>query len=177
LQPTTWALLLGGATLAFGTPALLKRRRRAAAMHASPSRIKLADGLLLGLGGVFVVGALVVAQRGAVEQPAQGFTQLWMVPAVVDEEQPAVQVGISNLESGATSYDLQLVAADNVVGEWGSVRLEPGQRWVGLAVLPDALSGPLEARLYRSDSPQTLYRHVVLRRTGATHAGLAEARP
>jgi uncharacterized membrane protein len=164
LQRSSWSVFLSGITLGASAVALV-RRLRYPAVNRNPTRIgiDLPQGLLVGLAVLVVVAALAVAYLGAVLQPRVGFTQLWMLPT--DEtEWEAVQLGVRNMDSTTMQYSLQVEIAGDVVREWPTIELAPGGQWEAVVTLPEDQLGssPVEAVLYRVDSPRTVYRHVTL---------------
>lgn len=164
LRPAGWAILLGGITLAACAIAHLRRRAVAGtpAADVARARPRLRDLALFGLAGLVAAGAFVVAIGGAARPPADGFTQLWMLPA--DQH---LRIGVQNGEAQAVRYSVALVADGQPIRRWGAVELQPGARWEIEAPLPAAPAGtPLELRLYRSDDPTRVYRQVRLQRGG-----------
>jgi hypothetical protein len=75
-----------------------------------------------------------------------------------------VHLGIQNDEAAADVYRLELRDGDGLIRIWPAIRLEPGQAW-GTEIVPPSPGkdeGSLEALLYRSDSPGTVYRRVTV---------------
>jgi uncharacterized membrane protein len=157
LRPGSWALLLGGITLVACAVALLRRRPIALAPAAPRVRLRLRDIGLFGLAALVVVGAFVVAIDGAAQPPAQGFTQLWMLPA-----DNGVRIGVQNLESQAMRYEVELTVGGRVVRRWESVELQRNARWETAEPFQARAGAPVEVRLYRSDHPKNIYRQVTL---------------
>lgn len=175
LQPFSWAILLGGVTLvatavAFRSRSLVgprypdpeddtiaKRRSR------RPARLDPRSTVLFGLAVLTVIAALSVAYVGAVKQPFQGFTQLWMLPG--ESAGPNVLLlGISNHEPMETTYQLELRLDDQVIRRWPSIDLRAGAQWETTITLSQGEygTGQLEAVLYRSSVPDVPYRRVHL---------------
>ncbi len=109
-----------------------------------------------------LAAALTISRMSAVTQAQPGFTQLW----INSSESPSlsIEVGISNQENSAQDYRLTLYQNDALVNEWSVVTLEKGQTLTETYALPApaALDDSFEARLYRLDAPDTLYRQVKL---------------
>jgi hypothetical protein len=61
-------------------------------------------------------------------------------------------------------YRLVVTLDDQVIYEWVSIGLQPGEKWEGAVVLPGlgSNSGSIEATLYRLDNPEVVYRRVSL---------------
>ena len=156
LRGESWALLLGGVTLAACAIAAARRQRNATIQLAAPVRVRPLDAALFGLAAVIAGAALLVAMRGASATSDTGFTQLWMLPA-----DNRVRIGIQSMETAPVSYDLELLAGERVARRWSSIELRPGELWEARESLP--AGRPVEARLYRHDAPGAVYRRVTLR--------------
>ncbi len=123
------------------------------------------QGLLLGLAVVVVFGAVAVSVIGAVRQPFAGFTQLWLLPTGGAGPQRAVHLGVSNMELTAMEYSLNVSMDGQIVKVWDSIDLKPNEKWEATLMIPQtsrAGAVKVEALLYRSDAPMTIYRHVTL---------------
>jgi hypothetical protein len=110
-------------------------------------------------------GAVAVSIIGAERQPYPGFTQLWILPAGGANAKNAVSLGVGNMESTTMDYRLTVSVDGKAVKEWTSIDLNPNKKWDVTFVLPQSgHSGAVrvEADLYRTDAPTTIYRHVVL---------------
>jgi uncharacterized membrane protein len=164
LAPGSWAVLLGGATLAASFVGLLRGRDDAnRAWPAVLDGSAIRHAALFGLAGLVVAGAFGVARAGALEDEWRNthFTQLWILPTE-DGGQPRLGVGISNREPAAASYGLRLEIDGRTVAEWPSIELEPGGSWTANALRPAAGADEqlLEAVLYRREDPAVAYRRV-----------------
>jgi uncharacterized membrane protein len=190
LRPAAWAMVLGNLTLVANLVALIRRWRSSripsaytngletgALVLESPwpfadrdakSRIAgmtLIESGLLGLAVLLVVGALVIARDGAMQQRATGFTQLWVLPDNAAKED-SVRLGVSNRESGQIGYRLLVTASGTIIGSWPRITLGPDEQWETSVALPTAqpAAATVEAVLYRLDAPETAYRRVLFRR-------------
>jgi hypothetical protein len=177
LTARSWTIVLSGVTLGAGAVSMLRSRQEDAGASQLAARLAgrglpLRDRLLLGLTGLTLVGALLLAQIGAALQPADGFTQLWISPPS-PADPAAIQLGMRSQESTATTFRVQLNVGGQTVREWGPLVLEPGENWDATAVLPPvtdaATDGRVEAVVYRQDgsSPggaELPYRRVTLSR-------------
>jgi hypothetical protein len=162
LQAVSWALALGGTTLAAGIVALLRGRHSSPPVAAPATGPTIRQGLLMGVGAAFLFAAIFIASSPAPQQGLEGYTNLWMVPA--DTGSPStLQVGVSSLEFATTQYKLQLEADGKVIQEWPAIMLEPSQTWEADATIrPELLNaGPIKAVLYRLDAPAQVYRHAL----------------
>jgi len=157
LRPDSWALLLGGLTLAACAVALLRRQAIAPAPAAAWVRLRLRDIGLFGLAALVAAGAFVVAIDGAAQLPAQGFTQLWMLPA-----DDGVRIGVQNLDSQTMRYTVELAVGGQVMRRWESIELQRNARWETAEPFQARAGAPVEARLYRFDDPKNIYRQVAL---------------
>lgn len=113
---------------------------------------------MLGLAGVFVAGAFLVAQLGVAGQPRPGFTDLWLLP-----DSDGVTVGIDNHEGAAASYRVVLSVDGRDVHTWASAVVEDGGSWQAHYALPakPATHTDVDAALYRP-ADTTPYRQAHL---------------
>ena len=169
LRASSWTLLLSGITLGASAVALVRRRGRGMSaprsLRAANVGLTFRQGLLMGLAGVIVCGAVAVSIIGAERQSYAGFTQLWILPVGGANVENAVRLGVNNMESTAVKYRLTASVDGKVVKEWPSIDLEPKEKWDTTLVLPPTGSAGVarvEADLYRAGAPTTTYRHVVL---------------
>ncbi|MFN8525918.1 MAG: DUF1616 domain-containing protein [Chloroflexota bacterium] len=162
----TWTGLLVLVTLGLAGVGVLRRSRPPALDREAPRPVEFSLAQTLPMlagpfGAVLIllsVGAM--ALRSAANASAQGFTQLWMLP---DEANPGVvRLGIRSYEHRSSQFRLQLDAEDEVLAQWPSITLAPGETWETRAVPSADLNPavPLEATLYRGDRPDVVYRQV-----------------
>jgi uncharacterized membrane protein len=179
LQPSTWAALLVGTTLVAMLIAWVRTRPaeshepvrtsgRAISPRVRPQNLSsgfnFSQPLLLLLAVLVVGAALELAHAPAPVQGYQGYTLLWMLPG--EASQPTtVRLGIRSKEFLPTSYKLQVTVNGQVIHEWPSLALKPNMQWQAQLQLPAAQleQAPVEAKLYRLDQPEKVYRQVVLR--------------
>jgi uncharacterized membrane protein len=158
LQATSTAAVLGNTTLLASLIALARRWRRPADDPPSQGMsLSLLQGAQLAMAALLVGGALLIARDGAAAQTSSGFTQLWVLPAG-PERQDSLRLGVSNHESAAQRYRLEVTTGGAVVDTWPLIALGPGQEWEAIASLPAARPGAatVEAALYRLDAPGTV---------------------
>jgi uncharacterized membrane protein len=164
LSAGSWAVLLGSVTLGASVVALARRRERLW-VSTGHSRVGLRayEVLLLGLAALVVVVGLRLARTPVPSQGFQGYTFLWILPAN-ENAHDAVRLGVSSNEFAATSYRLQVKVNDAILREWPVIELAPGEQWEATVVLPAAQAQDerVEALLYRSDAPDTVYRRGLL---------------
>ena len=176
LQPAAWAVALGNLTLVASLIALIRRWRQPASSPVQPrplsgvrvAGLTLVEGGLLGLAALLVIGAVLIARDGAIQQRATGFTQLWVLPDSAAKED-SVRLGVSNREPGQIGYRLLVTASGTIIGSWPQITLGPDEQWEATVALPTAqpASTTVEAVLYRLDAPETAYRRVLCRRDSA----------
>jgi hypothetical protein len=163
LRAETWALLLGGITIAGCALAALRRSRNLVASTAVRGASLGGRGAaLLGVAALIAAGAFAISHAGASQQNGAGFTQLWMVE---DRQNPArINVGLANEETEPKEYRVQLSSGGAVLYEWRPVKLVPGQTWQIQVTLDQQapISQPLQALLYLSDAPGLVYRQTTL---------------
>jgi hypothetical protein len=165
LQPASWGILLAAVTAVAGLLAFLRHRRDGRAM--SPSLrpgVSLGQGTLLAVAALVLGLALLLARTPAPPTGYVGYTMLWLAPQPRGEA-PGWQLGIESAEFARLDYRLQLKIGEQMVYEWPSITLAPGEQWAtDLAALPDIPQrGALEAILYRNDVPGEVYRKVAVR--------------
>lgn len=160
LNAESWLLFLSVTTLAASGLALI-RRNRLAVFTNSDLRLTFnwSQIAMFGLAVVLVFVAIRLTRTGIVNQPVEGFTQLWMLPPA-ENMQNAVQIGITNEEATTTTYRLIVKAGNDVLGDWRDIELEPGEQWQDYFRVDGQTN--VEAALYRAHAPNTIYRNVSL---------------
>lgn len=162
LQARSWVGLLFCVILVASFLAA-KRWQKTGPVSGTPFNFVLdvRQGLLLGLAALVITAAVVLARTPLPPQGIQGYTQLWILP--VSNDNPAtVRVGISSMEFTPTEYSLRVLLVGEVVQEWPTIQLQPGEKWETNVILPENSIGKVEAVLYRLDTPNDIYRRVTL---------------
>lgn len=169
LRASSWVVFLSCITLGACAVALLRRRGQSLStrwLGVGPIGLTFRQGLLLALAALILCGAVAMSIIGAEQQPRPGFTQLWILPVSgASHAKNVVRLGVSNKESKATGYRLSVNINGKVVKEWRSLDLNSNEKWEVTLVLPQSGhigTARVEAMLYRTDTPTTVYRHVVL---------------
>jgi uncharacterized membrane protein len=168
LQRAPWGVMLAGVTLASAATAMARRRAvapppNAGTIRAPALRLRPIQVVLLALAALVLVSAVNMARSGALNQPNQGFTQLWML-AEDGATTGTVRLGVSNQEQKPQHYLLRVTDGKRMLGEWPNLDLQPGAQWEITLVLPAKAdtTTPFEASLYRADDLSTVYRHTLL---------------
>jgi hypothetical protein len=114
---------------------------------------------LLGATAVAMVFGAFVLARAFVNVPPESFTELWMLTD--NAATPStLTVGVRSSELEPLGYRLELVAGGRVIRQWSLGRLDPGQTWQQR--FDPQVTGEVQARLYRTDAPSRVYRHVTV---------------
>jgi hypothetical protein len=166
LYLNTWVMVLVGISIGLAFVAAWRRRSAAAYVPNSASPFKFRpswrEAVLLGL-AVFVTGAAMqLARLPTPNSIVSGYTLLWMVPAQDGTHQ--LRLGLDSREFDTTRYNLEVLDNGRLVQGWSDVELKPGGSWqhsIELSAAPE-ISSTIEARLYRSDQPDQVYRRVAL---------------
>jgi hypothetical protein len=151
LQAVTWlayVVVLLGLALVFG------RRQRAWRPKLKVARHEV---VLSGIGAMLMVSALLFA-RAFAGDPAESFTEL-SITASAAAPSSSVDLAILSQQEGATSYRLEVWLNGSRVKAWADIRLAASQGWSERLTVG---TGRIEARLYRLDDPEILYRYVTL---------------
>jgi hypothetical protein len=180
LRPESWAVILSTVVLGSSLIAFARRHlsstRSASATNDQPAQtvqsgaasrprlsLSIAQSLLFGLAIAVIAGAVLLARGEAALRPAPEGIQLWMLP--VDNAAPhLLRVGVNSVGSAAGAFRLQIQRGGYIVREWPSLTVTPGQHWEEMLTLSGRQpgSGAFEARLYRAEEPNVLYRRVAL---------------
>jgi uncharacterized membrane protein len=110
-----------------------------------------------------VASSVALARYGAVNQRQFTYTDLWIQPSDGRSEN-VVTVGVRNREQRSENYVLEVMANGKLLARWPQFHLANDEQRViqvpiSMALDPD---DSVEARLYRADAPQRLYRRVWL---------------
>src|SRR5262245_30538446 len=180
LRPESWAVILsdvvlGGSLIAFarrhlipaGSPSEAHDQPAPTAQPETAARPHLSLGvgqsMLFGLAIAVIAGSVLLARGEAALRPAPDIIQLWMLP--VDQvESPRLRIGVNSVGQAAGVFRLQIERDGYIVREWPSLSIVQGQRWEETRTLDGRQpgSGSFEARLYRSEQPNVVYRRVAL---------------
>jgi uncharacterized membrane protein len=163
LQALSWTLSLGIITTVFALLAVFLRRKDIVRVAMMPRpRITIYECILFGL--AILLATLVVWSSiiRPLEEPQPSFTQFWMLPA--KNNSCAVLIGVHSFESTSVTYRVVMTINGAQVTTWPSVVLAPQAEWdQSVSIKKGATDNMyIEARIYRGDKPDTVYRNVHL---------------
>jgi uncharacterized membrane protein len=165
LQATSWVLFLGLLTAVFS---LLAVYLRCGIQETYTQSLRLhftiQECILFGLSTVIMIISVIYSVEGVVQQPHPGFTQLWLLPSNQPNNSCVVQLGVHSFERTSIKYFVAVSMNGTQINPKSFISLAPGQEWE--KSVPIALkigNGVLiQARLYRLDRPNTVYRTASL---------------
>jgi uncharacterized membrane protein len=156
LDTDSWAAALAAVTCGAAITATLRRRVAGAARSRPTCRVRLHAVVLIAAAVLVGAGAVAFARTPLAAKNVQGYTALWIQP----KRSAAVSVGVANDDLRSFRYRLDVRVNSSVLYQ-RQFRLAPGEAWeksFSLARIPTLANSHVEARLYRSDHPLTLYR-------------------
>ncbi len=162
IHSDSWALLLGGVTLA-ATAVAIRRRPPYEDVWGGIRGLRLRQArgpaLLLALAVVVTAGALAVAGQGATVQSQPAFTQLWLLPGETDD---VLRVGVRNAESEPLVVRVVVEVGEQVLAEWERTELAPTETFEQPVDVSDVTStrDPVVATLYLENVPAEPFRQV-----------------
>ncbi|MBA2681979.1 MAG: DUF1616 domain-containing protein [Ktedonobacteraceae bacterium] len=160
LQSVSWAACLSSITL-LEIIVVAVRRGRIAGSEIKIKMLNVYEYCLFGLALSGIIFALLYARAGMAQQPHEGFTQFWIVPA--GGNACAVKLGMHSFESGQTAYSVSVSANDVPISTQLPDTLKAGEQVEQTLELPTGVHGEtvnVRARLYRLDRPGEVYRSV-----------------
>ncbi|MDQ2715668.1 MAG: DUF1616 domain-containing protein [Chloroflexota bacterium] len=165
LQALSWAVSLSLFTTIFSLLAARLRQKSSMPRTARPwPRIAMHEYILLGLATTVTIFSLQYAATGVTQQPHPGFTQLWMLPVLQAGSSCAINLGIRSFETTPVTYSITITANGTTISRSSPIVLAPQQGWQRVVPVTLHTGGEvyLQAQLYRSDAPETVYRKVNL---------------
>jgi uncharacterized membrane protein len=162
LQLQSWTISLGLLTSAFALLATYRRRRYNVKFEKiSMPRISIYKCLVLGL-AIVVAFVAVWFSTTRQPQPQTSFTQFWMLPSTQANNSCAVQIGVHSYEPTSVTYRIVMAINGTQVISWPSIFLATQQEWDRLVPINPVATGSMfvDARLYRLDKPEAVYREV-----------------
>jgi uncharacterized membrane protein len=165
LQAPLWALVSGGLVLAGCVISGSRRLARVPAISPAPILpFKCQHVLIISVAVLMAVGAMGLASS-PITNPVhlQGYAILWILP-VQNNTPGTIRLGVVSGQFTSADYNLQVTIGNKIVKQWPDIQLGPGMSWEATVQEPGNLpaSTPVEAFLYKSDQPNTVYRHVKL---------------
>ena len=164
LGALSWTISLGLVTTVFTLLAAYLRRRNHVKIEKIPRlRINIYKCVLIGL--AILVAALAIWLSTIRPSATQAdFTQLWMLPSNQATNSCAVRIGVQSFEATSVTYRITVAVNGAQLNTWPSVVLAPHEEWKQLVPIPllSTNSVYVEARLYKSGRPETVYRDVHL---------------
>jgi hypothetical protein len=160
LQSVSWVVCLGLITIVEVIVVVVRR----GGVAGGEIKIKMLNiyeyGLfVLALGGI--IFALLYAEKGMAQQPHEGFTQFWMVPA--GGNICAVKLGMHSFELGQVAYSVSAAANGVPISVDFPETLKVGEQVERTLELPTSVheeTVDVRAQLYRLDRPGEVYRSV-----------------
>jgi len=165
LQATSWVLFLGAQTAAFSLLSVhLRHGVQETYAQSLRLRFTIRECMLFGLAIIVIILAVLYSVEGVIQQPHPGFTQLWLLPSNQPNNSCAVQLGIRSFEGAPVSYIVAVTMNGAKININSFISLAPRQEWEKFVPIAlKAVNGVrVEARLYRLDKPNTVYRMVLL---------------
>jgi uncharacterized membrane protein len=169
LRSASWSVALLVVTWAACATAV-SRRRRKGILEPVPrflrggvawTHLKPRDVAFLLIATCVLGSAVAFARTPLSAKKVQGYTALSLLPG--SRGTSTVRVGVTSGELHSTSYRLVVRVGSRVVYMRRLLRLDPGAQFhVRLRTAASARPVPIEALLYRQDSPQSIYRVVRL---------------
>ncbi len=163
LQALSWTLSLGLITTVFALLAgVLRRKDSVKGARIPKPRITMYECILFGLAILVATLAVWSSIVRPLEEPQPSFTQFWMLPA--KNTSCAVLIGVHSFESTSVTYRVVMTINGAQATTWPSVVLAPQAEWNrSVSIKPGTTDNIyIEARLYRADKPEAVYRNVHL---------------
>ena len=172
LQALSWTISLGLVTTVFTLLAAYLRRRDHVKFKRIPRpRITIYKCILFGL-AILVATAAVWFSVIRPQATQADFTQFWMQPSNQTTNSCAVRVGVQSFEAISVTYRITMAVNGVQINTWPSVVLAPQEKWDQLVPIPPRSTSSVyvEAKLYKLDKPETVYRdvHLTLNSSGGS---------
>ncbi len=164
LNALSWVLSLGLIITVCAVLAMfLRRKDLPRGVQTQRVRITFQDCLLFGLAMLVVASAVWLAIIRPLN-PQPSFSQFWILPANQTEKTCAVSIGLQSFETTSVAYRVLITVNSTQTNAWSSIVLVPQQKWTQLVTITPDTSSSLyvEAQLYKTDQPDTVYRAVHL---------------
>jgi uncharacterized membrane protein len=160
LQGLSWILSLGLITTILALLVAFLRRKDAVKVVGIPGpSISIYKYVLFG-SAILVATIAIWLSIIRPPDPQPSFTQFWIFPA--KNNSCGVLIGIHSFESAPVTYRIVVTSNGTKLTTWSSIVLAPQQEWdQSIPVKSEAANVIyIEARLYRADKPEVVYREV-----------------
>jgi uncharacterized membrane protein len=159
LMPLGWAVWFWAVTAAAALVAVGRRDAPDLPAWPQPVRIRLWQGVAIGLAVLVATGAYALAIRDEAADRQFKYTEFWMLPWA-NGDPGRLTVGVRSAETQAQRFDLEITLDGRLFAVFRSLTIVPGDTWTRQIPVP-VLATPqkAEARLYRPDDNR-LYRSV-----------------
>lgn len=168
VEPSALLVLLSGVTLAVTLIAALRLRYYSPVGEVFLNiKLSLYQKSTFGAALLVLMTAIVLARQPTSPDGVNGYTLLWLMPAHSNENTTEFRLGFTSKEFAPTEYHVQLYADEDIIGDWASISLKPGESWESTQTLPSKFQDTpsVRALLFRADSPAwPPYRVAVVRR-------------
>jgi len=173
LRAWPWAILLGLLTTVFSLLAAHLRRGSSRGEIRLPKfHFRVHEYVLLGLAIGVATFALEYSATQAVQQPHTDLTQFWMLPSSQANNNCAIRLGVHSFETMTRAYRITLAVNGIRANTWPALVLAPQEKWERLVPISPGPTSSIyvEAWLYKSDKPETVYHqvHMTLQRLGGS---------
>jgi hypothetical protein len=128
------------------------------------TRIRLQDVVLFLAAALIAAGAVGFGRTPLPANKVQGYTALWLLPPK-SRSGAALRVGVQSGELQEETYRLVVRQGPHLLYIRRSLTLRPGDSWtapIAMSSAPADRPVAVTARLYRSQSPKSVYRTVRL---------------
>ena len=170
LQANSWAVFLGLLTIATSLLVAYLRQGTSTSQRQRPRfHLRIHEYILLGLSIVGVILSLEYSALSTIQQPHPDLTQFWLLPPPQTNNNCAVRLGVDNFETTSQAYRITIALNGIQVNTWPTLVLAPQGKWERLVPIPPTSPSSIyvEAWLYKSNQPETVYHEVHLTLKGS----------
>lgn len=170
LQAQSWTVSLGLVITVFALLAAYLRRHNRVKTGSMPKpHLTIHDGSLFGL-AILVAAAAILFSIIRPQATPSDFTQFWMLQSTRISDSCAVLVGVQSYEATPATYRVVVTVNGGLIDSWSSIVLAPQEKWDQTVSIRFRSATPVEidARLYRTDESDSIYRetHLTLQNPG-----------
>jgi uncharacterized membrane protein len=156
-----WAIALCTVTLVGLYVARIRRSRGFANRPCAWPRLHPARAaIMVGAAGL-ALAVVAIEQHQTLGRSEFAYTEFWMVP---ESNGGLVALGVTNEETAASTYDVEVSIGDTVAHVWRAIPLAVGETWRAEFTLPPqpAASKGIKAWLFKDNDHSLVYRRVWL---------------